>query len=137
MSAFGTKQTCFFFQGGGTRIVACNRYHRLIYIFSIFNVPANVPADLLALIGCYWTAIDATFRFWHKAVIRNQVQKHQIITKKPKKKSRCTEPVCQLQAHRPVIKWLVLSFYIIVAKHSSLMLKVPNTKDIRCYYSYC
>jgi len=35
--------------GGGTRIAACNRYHRLIYVFSIFNVPANVPADLSRL----------------------------------------------------------------------------------------
>ncbi len=40
-----------FFHGGGNRIVACNRYHRLIYIFSIFNVPANVSADLLDAIG--------------------------------------------------------------------------------------
>ena len=53
--------------GGGNRIAAYNPYHRLIYIFSIFNVPTNVPADLLALIGCYWIAIDATVRFWHKA----------------------------------------------------------------------
>ncbi len=40
-----------FQDGGGNRIVACNPYHRLIYVFSIFNVPANVPADLLDAIG--------------------------------------------------------------------------------------
>jgi hypothetical protein len=48
MSAFGAKKK---FMGGGNRIAACNPYHRLIYIFSIFNVPANVPADLLDAIG--------------------------------------------------------------------------------------
>ncbi len=26
----GTRQTCFFFQGGGNRIVACNPYHKPI-----------------------------------------------------------------------------------------------------------
>jgi len=44
-----------FVMGGGNRIVACNPYHRLIYIFSIFNVPTNVPADLLDAIGSLWT----------------------------------------------------------------------------------
>jgi len=53
--------------GSGNRIVACNHCCRLIYVFSIFKIPENVPADLLALIGCYWIAIDATVRFWHKA----------------------------------------------------------------------
>ena len=33
--------------GSGNRIVACNPYRRLIYIFSIFNVLTNIPADLL------------------------------------------------------------------------------------------
>jgi len=46
MSAFGAKQ-----MGGGNRIVACYPYHRLIYIFYIFNIPTNVPADLLDAIG--------------------------------------------------------------------------------------
>jgi len=48
MSAFVTKQTIM---GGGNRIEACNPYHRLIYVFSIFNIPTNVPADLLDAIG--------------------------------------------------------------------------------------
>ena len=39
----------------GNRIVACNPYHRLIYILSIFNVPTNVPADLLDAIGLLYT----------------------------------------------------------------------------------
>jgi hypothetical protein len=49
--------------GSGNRIAACNRYHRLIYVFSIFDVPTNVPADLLAAIGFYRTAIDVKVRF--------------------------------------------------------------------------
>jgi len=53
--------------GGGNRIVACNPYHRLLYIFSIFKIPENVPADLLDAIGFYRTAIDVNVRFWHKA----------------------------------------------------------------------
>ncbi len=56
--------------GGRNRIVACNPYYRLIYVFSIFNVPANVPADLLDAIGFYRAAIDVNVRFWHKADIR-------------------------------------------------------------------
>jgi len=40
--------------GGGNRIVACNHCHKLIYVFPIFNVPANVPADLLDAIGLLW-----------------------------------------------------------------------------------
>jgi len=65
-SAFGTKQTLIL--GGGNRIVACNRYYKLIYIFSIFNVPANVPADLLDAIELLWTRLSAfgtkqTFNF--------------------------------------------------------------------------
>jgi hypothetical protein len=56
--------------GGRNRTVACNHYHRLIYIFSIFNVPTNVPADLLDAIGFYRTAIDVNVRFWHKADIQ-------------------------------------------------------------------
>lgn len=32
--------------GGGNRIIACNPYHRLTYIFSIFNIQTNVPAVL-------------------------------------------------------------------------------------------
>ena len=36
---------------GGNQIIACNPYHRLIYIFSIFDVPANVTADLLDAFG--------------------------------------------------------------------------------------
>jgi hypothetical protein len=55
--------------GGGNRIAVCNPCHRLIYIFSILNVPTNVPADLLDAIGFYRTAIDTTVRFWHKADI--------------------------------------------------------------------
>jgi len=53
MSAFGTKQIVNSLKkmGGGNRIVACNRYHRLIYVFSIFNIPTNVPADLLDATG--------------------------------------------------------------------------------------
>jgi hypothetical protein len=49
--------------GGGNRIAACNRYHRLIYVFSIFDAPTNVPADLLDAIGFYRTAIDVKVRF--------------------------------------------------------------------------
>jgi hypothetical protein len=64
MSAFVTKQTIM---GGGNRIVAYNLYHRLIYVFSILKIPTNIPSNSLALVGCYWTAIDETFRFWHKA----------------------------------------------------------------------
>jgi hypothetical protein len=56
--------------GGGNLIVAYNPYHRLIYIFSIFNLPTNVPADLLDAIGFYRTAIDVNVRFWHKADIQ-------------------------------------------------------------------
>jgi len=55
--------------GDGNRIVAYNPYHRLVYIFSIFNVPTNVPADLLDAIGFYRTAIDVNVRFWYKADI--------------------------------------------------------------------
>jgi hypothetical protein len=40
MSFFGTKQTLIL--GGGNRIVACNPYHRLVYVFSIFNVQTNL-----------------------------------------------------------------------------------------------
>ena len=43
--------------GGENRIVAYNPYQRLIYIFSIFNVPTNVPADLLDAIGLLWTRL--------------------------------------------------------------------------------
>ena len=46
MSASGTKQTLIC---DGNRIVAYNPYHRLICIFSIFNVPTNVPTYLLHL----------------------------------------------------------------------------------------
>ncbi len=59
--------------GGGNRTVACNRYHKPFYVFSIFNVPTNVPADLLDAIGFYRTAIDANVRFWHKADIQNKL----------------------------------------------------------------
>jgi len=45
--------------GGGNRIVAYNPYHRLIYIFSIFDVPANVPANTLDAIGLLWTRLSA------------------------------------------------------------------------------
>ena len=35
--------------GGGNRIVTYNPYHRLFYVFSIFNVPTNVPTSILRL----------------------------------------------------------------------------------------
>jgi len=47
--------------GGGNRIVACNPCHRLIYIFSIFNIPTDLPTNSLALIGCYWIVLEAKY----------------------------------------------------------------------------
>jgi len=43
----------------------------MIYIFSIFNIPTNLPTNSLALIGCYWIAIDKTVRFGIKQTFIN------------------------------------------------------------------
>jgi hypothetical protein len=37
-------QIILFIMGGGNRIVVCNRCHKPFYVFSIFKIPANVPA---------------------------------------------------------------------------------------------
>jgi len=60
---------------GGNRIVACNRYYKLIYIFSIFKIPANIPSNSLALIGCYWITKDTNIHFWHSRHLANQCLK--------------------------------------------------------------
>ncbi len=47
---------CLALRGRDTkhRIAACNRYYKLIYIFSIFKIPTNVPANTLDAIGLLW-----------------------------------------------------------------------------------
>jgi len=35
--------------GGGNHTTVCNPYYRLIYVFYIFDLPTNVPANLSRL----------------------------------------------------------------------------------------
>jgi len=35
--------------GGRNRIAAYNHYHKPLYVFFIFKIPTNVPADLSRL----------------------------------------------------------------------------------------
>lgn len=37
--------------GNGNRIVACNRYLKLFYNFSIFEIPTNIPLNSLDVTG--------------------------------------------------------------------------------------
>jgi hypothetical protein len=53
--------------GDGNRIVACDRYYKPFYVFSIFNMLTNLPSNFLDLNERHWTTINVNLFCWHKA----------------------------------------------------------------------